>query len=139
MTVYRDIEGVVVILIDKQQRIAMQLRDNNPTLPAANQWGLFGGLLNQGENPQDAVLREIKEELNIQLNPIKLSLLRKHYIPEQNLTTWIFHYLVTDELEHARLYEGQAWDFISKDDARVNDIGLHHHEIVLDFWKALID
>ena len=138
MAVYRDLEGVAIILADNQNRIAMQLRENKPDLPAANQWGLFGGLLEQGENPQNAILREIREELSVQLNPTKVSLLGKHYIPEQNLTTWIFHYPITGELDYAILHEGQAWDFIGKDDERINDIGLHHHEIVLDYWKAFI-
>jgi hypothetical protein len=37
MAVYHDIEGVVVLLTDTHDRIAMQLRDNKAGLPAANQ------------------------------------------------------------------------------------------------------
>ncbi len=71
------------------------------------------------------------------LEPGKTVLVRKHYISQQNLTTWVFQYPITNELETAALHEGQAWDFISKDDPRVDNIGLHHHEIVLDYWKSL--
>jgi 8-oxo-dGTP diphosphatase len=124
----------VVLLTDDQGRIAMQLRDDKPGLPAANQWGLFGGLIESHETAKDVALREIQEELGIRLDPDRLSLHRHHYIPEQNLTTWIFHYPVTDELDHAVLREGQTWDFIAREDPRVDEIGLHHHQIVLDFW-----
>jgi 8-oxo-dGTP pyrophosphatase MutT (NUDIX family) len=137
MATYRNREGVVVLLTDSTQRIAMQLRDNKPTLPAANQWGLFGGLLEPDERPEGAAQREIYEELNIELVAHKLIRYRKHYIPEQNLTTWVFLYRITNELENAILHEGQTWDFIGPDDERVSNIGLHHREIVLSFWNSL--
>ncbi len=136
MAVYRNREGVVVLLIDDQNRIAMQLRDDKPNLPAANQWGLFGGLSEPGEQPQEVVQREIQEELGVDLESSKIVLLRKHYIQAQNLTTWVFQYPVNDELENAVLNEGQAWDFIGAKDSRVDNIGLHHREIVLDYWKS---
>jgi 8-oxo-dGTP pyrophosphatase MutT (NUDIX family) len=135
MTVYRDCEGSVILLVDSQNRVAMQLRDDKLDLPAANQWGLFGGLSGEDETPETVILREIHEELCVRLNPKKLSFYRKHYLPDQNLTTWIFRYPVTDELENAVLQEGQMWDFIGVDDPRAGNIGLHHHEIVLDFWN----
>ena len=135
MSVYRDIEGSVVLLADSNNRIAMQQRDNKPGLPAANKWGLFGGLVKGNESPKDVALREIQEELSVRLNQDKLSLYRKHYIPEQNLTTWVFHYPLDGELEKAVLCEGQIWDFIGEDDSRVQEIGLHHHEIVLAYWE----
>ena len=134
MSVYHDLQGVLVLLTDPQGRIAMQLRDNKPGLPAANKWGLFGGLIDGNQTPKDAALREIQEELGVSLDPERLSLYRTHYIPEQNLTTWIFHCPVEGDLDHAVLREGQTWAFIAEDDPRVAEIGLHHHQIVLDFW-----
>lgn len=136
MAVYRDREGIVVLLADRLGRVAMQLRDNKPGLPAANQWGLFGGLLDPGESPLGAAEREIREELGIPLDPQRFVLVQKHYIAEQNLTTWVFRYPVDGELDHAVLHEGQGWDFISRDDPRAANIGLHHHDIVHEFWQS---
>jgi 8-oxo-dGTP pyrophosphatase MutT (NUDIX family) len=135
MSVYRNMQGSVVLLVDHQQRIALQLRENRPGLPAANQWGIFGGLMEPDEQPHTAALREIHEELNVRLNPDLLTLHQRHYIPDQNLTTWVYVYPVTDELDNAVLREGQAWDFIGPDDPRAKEIGLHHHEIVHNFWR----
>lgn len=136
MAVYRDREGSVVLFVDAQNRIAMQLREDKPNLPAANQWGLFGGLAETGEQPQAVLIREIQEELDLALEPSKIVFLRRHFIAEQNLTTWVFQYPVTHELENVILREGQTWDFIGEADPRVANIGLHHHEIVLDYWKS---
>lgn len=136
MSVYRNLEGSVVLLVDDDGRVAMQLRDNKPGLPAANQWGLFGGLLAGEETPAETALREIQEELSVSLDPKRLTLLQKHYISEQNLTTWVFLYSVNGELDNAVLSEGQQWDFISRSDPRAAEIGLHHKEIVHSFWNA---
>ena len=101
MAVYRDREGVVVLLVDAQKRIAMQLRDDLAGLPAANQWGLFGGLSEPDESPEAVALREIAEELSVELDPDKLVFHRKHFIPVQNLTTYVFYYPIMDELDMA--------------------------------------
>lgn len=46
----------------------MQHRDNNaPYEP--NMWGFFGGHIEEGETPEQAVVREIKEELQIDIVP----------------------------------------------------------------------
>jgi len=138
MAVYRDREGSVVLLVDAAGRIAMQLRDDKPGLPGANKWGLFGGLRDRDESPHAVALREIREELGVELDPDRLTLYREHTIPAQNLTTWVFHYRVTNELDAAVLREGQMWDFIGPGDARAADIGLHHREIVLGYWANAV-
>ena len=135
MSVYRNLEGSVILLIDSDKRIAMQLRDNKPGLPAANKWALFGGLISGDETPTETIIREVREELSIVLDLERLSLLYRHYIPEQNLTTWVFCYSVDTELDNAVLLEGQAWDFIDRNDPKASEIGLHHYEIVHDFWS----
>jgi 8-oxo-dGTP diphosphatase len=52
----------VLILYDGNGRILLQHRtDDAPTFP--DYWGLFGGGIEQGETPEQAVEREILEEL----------------------------------------------------------------------------
>ena len=56
----------VLILHDGRGRILLQHRTNDaPTFP--DYWGLFGGGIEQGETAQQAVEREILEELAYQL------------------------------------------------------------------------
>jgi 8-oxo-dGTP pyrophosphatase MutT (NUDIX family) len=51
-----------VLIVDG--RFALQLRDHHaPTAP--NQWGLFGGGIEPGESSYQAVVREIQEELEL--------------------------------------------------------------------------
>lgn len=44
-------------------RVLLQLRDDKPGLSGRNQWGFFGGHLDPGETPEQALLREMQEEL----------------------------------------------------------------------------
>ena len=46
----------------------MQLREDKPGLPLRNHWAFFGGEVDPGEAPQDAILREVEEELTFRPN-----------------------------------------------------------------------
>ncbi len=52
--------------------ILLQLRDNKPGLEYPNCWGTFGGQIEEGETPQGALVREIKEELDYNVENPKL-------------------------------------------------------------------
>jgi len=56
-----------LILIDKNDNIVLQLRDNNLKIKYPNCVGTFGGAIEQGESPEQAIIREIKEELDYNL------------------------------------------------------------------------
>ena len=66
-------EGVVILLENGDGQVAMQLRDDKPHVAFANHWGLFGGWLEAGESPAQAILREVNEELCRQLDTRKLA------------------------------------------------------------------
>jgi len=52
------------ILYSTDGRYLFQLRDDKVGLPLRNHWALFGGAVEAGEDGHEAVLREIREELN---------------------------------------------------------------------------
>ncbi len=64
-------EVVVVLpycITDKS--ILMQLRDDKPDIDAPGVWGFFGGLINANENPTDAAIRELEEEIDYKAKDI---------------------------------------------------------------------
>lgn len=134
-------EGVVIILEDRSGRIAMQLRDDRPEVVSAGPWGLFGGWIEPNESPQDAVLREIKEELNCGLPAAKLSFLESRPIswgtpPNTYLMlTHVLHYPVTDELHDAVLSEGRTFVFLPSSDITHKFVVPHHRAILNDYWR----
>jgi 8-oxo-dGTP pyrophosphatase MutT (NUDIX family) len=41
------------------------LRDNKPGIPFPLHWDLFGGHVEEGETPEEALVREVKEEITL--------------------------------------------------------------------------
>ena len=54
---------VSAVIHTPDSRYLMQLRDNKLGLPLRDHWAFFGGEVEPGEAPDQAVLREIEEEL----------------------------------------------------------------------------
>ncbi len=59
--------AVAAILQVEDGRYVLQLRDSNPKIFYPDHWGCFGGAMEQGETPVDTILRELDEELGLQL------------------------------------------------------------------------
>ncbi len=56
-----------ILLFDRAGRLLIYLRDKKPEIPFPNRWDFFGGHVEAGETPEQALAREVKEELNIDL------------------------------------------------------------------------
>ena len=52
-----------IILVNKNGKLLLQLRDNKPEIASPGHWGLIGGKVNEGEDPLDGLNRELKEEI----------------------------------------------------------------------------
>jgi 8-oxo-dGTP diphosphatase len=59
------------LLFDRDGRLLIYLRDNKPGIPFPNHWDFFGGHLEAGETPEDALVREVEEELVLTLKEWK--------------------------------------------------------------------
>lgn len=63
-------KGVMAILLNEDNRVLLQLRDDKPDIPNPGKWSVWTGKLEENENPVQGVVREVKEETGLQLkNP----------------------------------------------------------------------
>jgi len=62
--------GVGAVLFTPDGRYLMQLRDDLPSVSMRGYWGLFGGVIEPGEAPATALVRELREELDLEIESI---------------------------------------------------------------------
>jgi 8-oxo-dGTP diphosphatase len=56
-----------IIFENDNREILLYLRDNKLDIPFPDHWDLIGGHVEEGETPEEALIREVKEELDIDL------------------------------------------------------------------------
>jgi 8-oxo-dGTP diphosphatase len=60
-------EVAACLLFDRNGRLLIYLRDEKPGISFPNHWDLFGGIIEDGETPEQTLVRELKEEIGIEL------------------------------------------------------------------------
>jgi 8-oxo-dGTP diphosphatase len=103
-----------VVIENSNGEFALQLRDDIDSLINAGMWSIFGGHIEAGEIPIDAAIREISEELTVDLSRSKLQEIGKFEI--DNKIFYVFHYRVNQEMKNAVLQEGQDWKWCSREE-----------------------
>ncbi len=74
------LNSACAIIVDDKGRFLLQLRDEKAKIHA-NKWTLFSGRIQKGEKPDTTIVRELKEELGVEVsNPIKFGEYRKYLI-----------------------------------------------------------
>lgn len=107
----REIHSVGILLVEEEGTFLLQHRDNRADIFYPGKIGLFGGQIDDGETPECAVVREIKEELSINIvNPKLISILNLIFIEKSiKRRRYFYVYTINQSLARSiRLQEGQA-------------------------------
>ncbi len=110
-----------VILWGRSGKLLVQQRDDIPGIVNPGMVGTFGGGGHEGETPEEAAIREIKEELNIDLDPADLIRLEDRERRFQGgLTIKIYSFGVVDVPEDTIIVSEGA--LLRVDPERVRDV-----------------
>jgi len=117
--------AVAVFLVRKDGSLLAQQRDEHAPI-SPNQWGLIGGSRDEGEPPEEAALRELREETGLAPHE-GLSLFFAGVRPASlgsGSTSWhVFWCPTTAGDSDIVLGEGRAIRFLSADALRNADLG----------------
>ncbi|KAF0653675.1 ADP-ribose pyrophosphatase [Cyanobium sp. Copco_Reservoir_LC18] len=95
--------AVALAMLEREGRWLLQLRDDIEGIVHPGCWGLFGGHLDPGERPEQAILRELREEIGWGAPPLPLWF--EHH--DDQLSAYYFRGPLTVSLTALRLNEGQ--------------------------------
>lgn len=129
--------GAGIIIYNDKNQVLLQLRNNNHNIKYPNSWVLFGGAINPGEVPEQAIKREIYEEIGIILRNI--SFFKNYvYIDEDEVhKQYIFKLQSNLDLNKIILKEGADLKFFSKKELGSIDIGFNVRDMLCDFFKSI--
>ena len=65
-----DAKGVLVILVDREGRLLLQLREDKQDIALPGVWSVPGGALESSESPVDGARRELREETGQAVEPL---------------------------------------------------------------------
>ena len=132
MTV-RDVS--VFILYTSTGRLLLQHRSNDASrLPSY--WAFFGGGIEQGESPTEALKREILEELSYQVQGPYLLIAQKFRDEEDESTKYVFVERYQDQ--PLQLGEGQAMGCFSPDETQGLQM-IDHDRVIVEQMRDYLD
>lgn len=128
--------GTSIIFVNLNNEVLLLLRDNIKEIPYPGCWDVLGGNLDEGESPKECIIREMEEEIELQLidpEPFKT------YVKYDRIE-YTFWKDIELNLHEVNLHEGQKLQWFSKYDIEAipeNCIAFEFKGILLDFYNHL--
>jgi len=142
----RYLENRGIISFDTMQKIAaiilendngdflLALRDNKSWIPFPNHWDLIGGHVEEGETPEEALVREYKEELGLELKEYKFY---KEFLCLKGDAFENIKYIYTGKInlpiDEITLYEGQYARYFTKEEIPATKFANIIKSIVIEY------
>jgi 8-oxo-dGTP diphosphatase len=127
-------EIAAIILENDEGKFLLYLRDNKPDIPFPGYWDLIGGHIEEGETPEEALVREVKEELDIDLK--EYTFYRKYECLSgdayENIK-YIYYGKINLPIEKVTLLEGVRPQYFSREEIPNVKFANILKSIVLDY------
>ena len=127
-------KGASIIFVNENNQILLFLRDNIPDIPYPNMWDVPGGHVEKFESPEQCIVREMKEEMNLTLDDFIL-FSEIEFEDRIEYTFWARAKFVIDEIE---LTEGQKLSWFTKEEAYQTKLAYGFNEIVENFYNQVL-
>ena len=124
-------KGTSIIFVNDKKQILLLLRDDKPGIPYPNMWDIPGGHVEEGESPEQCIVREMKEEMDLNLKEFQL-LSVMEFVDRIEYTFWKKLNL---DIQKINLHEGQKLKWFTEFEVKNTKLAYGFNEIVDDFFE----
>jgi 8-oxo-dGTP diphosphatase len=124
--------GVSIIFVNDENKVLLFLRDDKPDLPYRNMWDVPGGHVEPDETPEECIVREMKEEMGLDLKDFQL-FCKNEFDDRLEYTFWKKQNL---EINKINLIEGQYLRWFTQQEAASTKLAYGFNKIVEEFYKS---
>jgi 8-oxo-dGTP diphosphatase len=124
-----------IILVNAEGEVLLQLRCENERL-YPNCWTLPGGKVEEGEDPEQAIVREVKEELGLDLRGHHLFKIIVENAPDEVIERHIYWGNTSEKTENMILGEGAALKYFPPRTIPRLRIAFANKPVIMDFLKT---
>jgi 8-oxo-dGTP diphosphatase len=123
--------GCSIIFLNNKKQVLLFLRDDVPDIPYQNMWDVPGGHVEDNETPSQCIVREMKEEMDIDLADFEFFSVEE-FEDRIEHTFWKMDNLNIDKIT---LTEGQRLKWFSEDEVKHTQLAYGFNKIVEDFFR----
>jgi mutator protein MutT len=105
-----------IIFYNSNGEVLLHLRDEKAPINP-NKWGLLGGHIDEGETAEETIIREMKEEIEVDLENLKK--IEVFYLDDYNIEMHLFVAPLSIEVDEINLHEGKEIKFFDVNKALV--------------------
>lgn len=124
-------KGASILFVNARREVLLFLRDRKPDIPYPDTWDVPGGHVEQGETPEECIVREMKEEMGIDLSGFGLHC-AVEFDDRIEYTFWKEAELKVEEIQ---LTEGQCLRWFTEEEVRSTRLAYGFNEIVARFYE----
>ena len=107
----------LIIFYDNKKRILLQ--DRKGISKIGEEWGYFGGGIEEGESPEETIIREVKEELDFDLENPKFIGIDKNQVNEEKIVErYTFIFPLENNFSKFNQIEGDNMQLFTLDEAK---------------------
>jgi 8-oxo-dGTP diphosphatase len=123
-------KGASIVFVNDREEILLFLRDNDPKIPYPNTWDVPGGHVEDGETPEACIVREMKEEMDLDLRSFEL-FSEREFSDRIEYTYWAHAHFTIDEID---LREGQRLQWFTRSQVRRTELAYGFNQILEEFF-----
>lgn len=125
-------KGTSIIFYNEKNCLLLFLRDDKPGLPYANMWDIPGGHVEKGESPDECIVREMKEEIGVDIG---VPYLFNVYDFDVRIE-YVYVSQCQYQIENLSLTEGQALRWFSEKEISETELAYGFNQVADDFFKS---